>query len=132
LIVQNIANNLVKEAPAHILATPNGVEELIEHLHEGFLEILIIDQQMLEELFIWKNLHPKSFKRTLKVLLITSEKYPNIKSGLPGFSPNQITFWEKGMEDLLVCFKLLQENKFLQLTPINIHTSLKKGIAHLN
>ena len=133
LIVQSIANSIAKDTNAHVLGMVSNVEVLIEYLQTQRLEILIIDQQILEELFVWKNIHPKSINRTLKVLLITSEKYTTSKNELPGFYPNQVTFWEKGMEDLLVCFKLLQENKFLQLKPIDLQSSLvKKGLVHLN
>ncbi len=133
LIVQSISNSLAKDENTYVLPAANNIEELIDCLEKSPLEILIIDQQMLEELYIWKNIHPKTFKRALKVLLIASEKYIGNKNELPGFFPNQITFWEKGMDDLIVCFKLLQENKFLQLKPMNLLTALdKKGVVHLN
>jgi DNA-binding NarL/FixJ family response regulator len=119
LIAQGIKNMLKKEPNNEIIATAANKEYLAELLQTGVADALIIDQQMLEELYVWKNLHPKMLKRSLKVLLITSNKYNNPINELPGFLPNEITYWEKGMDELIKSFNnALENHQKFKSTPV--------------
>ena len=111
LIASSIQKMLMNDGGAKIQATIYNKEDLTTVLQTSSVDILIIDQQMLSELYVWKNIHPKTLKRSIRVLLITSKKYGSITGELPGFIPDQVSYWEKGIDELQRLFDLLRRNK---------------------
>jgi|GEM_PF-6198591 len=111
LITSGIQKMLMNNGDANILATVYNSEDLTFLLRDTSFDILIIDQQMLLDLYVWKNIHPKTLKRSIKVLLITTKKSGNISRDLPGFVPDQVTYWENGIDELQRLFDQLKNNK---------------------
>ena len=124
LIVQSIDCVFSYKSGLEVVAKVYKVDQLIDCLKSVPADILLLDQQMLDELYVWKNKTPKLINPNVKILLLIDKYNDRSKGSLPGFNPDRNAYWEKGPSELI--------NEILQMFYSSNAVKTKKSKVKFN
>ncbi|UZR98730.1 hypothetical protein [Chondrinema litorale] len=101
LIVQSIECVMSAQPQLYVVGKAYSLDQLVTCLKSFNADILLLDQQMLDDLYVWKNQSPKMIKAGIKVLLLIDKNNDRKRGNLPGFKPESNAYWENGPKELI-------------------------------